>query len=197
MKKITVFFSLFLIVIICTLCLYAEFSFRDISAGVVRLHVLANSNTEEDQKLKLKVRDCILEQARTLLANVGNKGDSMAILEAVNLKESKVVDVYLPEAWDYLPNGEYGIIAVVGINKQEVVCRRGKSRLDRRPHHGQLLVARGVGRKYRQFYIIHTAKITKGSPNGNPFCRKNEIPPFFSIPRGAKRPSPPFLKGRV
>lgn len=37
--------------------------------------------------------------------------DSMAILEAVNLKESKVVDVYLPEAWDYLPNGEYGIIA--------------------------------------------------------------------------------------
>ena len=80
MKKITVFFSLFLIVIICTLCLYAEFSFRDISAGVVRLHVLANSNTEEDQKLKLKVRDCILEQARTLLANAGNKGDSMAIL---------------------------------------------------------------------------------------------------------------------
>ena len=37
--------------------------------------------------------------------------DSMAILEAVNLKESKVVDVYLPKEWGTLPNGEYGIIA--------------------------------------------------------------------------------------
>ena len=31
---------------------------------VVRLHVLANSDSEEDQALKLKVRDAVLEQAR-------------------------------------------------------------------------------------------------------------------------------------
>ena len=36
--------------------------------------------------------------------------DSMAILEAVNLKESKVVDVYVPEEWGTLPNGEWGIL---------------------------------------------------------------------------------------
>lgn len=37
--------------------------------------------------------------------------DSMAILEAVNLKESKVVDVYVPEVWGTLPNGEWGQIS--------------------------------------------------------------------------------------
>lgn len=37
--------------------------------------------------------------------------DSMAILEAVNLKESKVVDVYMPEQWGTLPNGEWGVIS--------------------------------------------------------------------------------------
>ena len=36
--------------------------------------------------------------------------DSMAILEAVNLKESKVVEVYMSEQWGTLPNGEWGII---------------------------------------------------------------------------------------
>lgn len=37
--------------------------------------------------------------------------DNMAILEAVNLKEVKVVDVFIPQQWGTLPNGEWGIIA--------------------------------------------------------------------------------------
>ena len=37
--------------------------------------------------------------------------DNMAILEAVNLKESKVVDVYIPEQWGTLANGEWGIVS--------------------------------------------------------------------------------------
>ena len=32
--------------------------------NIVRLHVLANSNTEEDQNVKLKVRDAVLREAR-------------------------------------------------------------------------------------------------------------------------------------
>ena len=37
--------------------------------------------------------------------------DSMAILEAVNLKEVKVVDVYKEAEWGTLPNGDYGQIS--------------------------------------------------------------------------------------
>ena len=36
---------------------------------VVRLHVLANSDSEEDQALKYQVRDALLEQAGELFAN--------------------------------------------------------------------------------------------------------------------------------
>ena len=37
---------------------------EDISGGIVRLHIIANSNTDEDQTVKLKVRDKIIEYAK-------------------------------------------------------------------------------------------------------------------------------------
>ena len=40
---------------------------------VVRLHVLANSDSEADQALKLKVRDTVLDRAEALLAQAGEK----------------------------------------------------------------------------------------------------------------------------
>jgi len=39
----------------------------ELSGSVIRLHVLANSDSDEDQALKLKVRDRILEEASSLL----------------------------------------------------------------------------------------------------------------------------------
>lgn len=46
--------------------------------------------------------------------------DSMAILEAVNLKESKVVDVYVQEEWGTLPNGEWGIVSEAA-NRDDII----------------------------------------------------------------------------
>ncbi|MBQ5834085.1 MAG: stage II sporulation protein R, partial [Clostridia bacterium] len=37
--------------------------------SVVRLHVLANSDSEEDQSLKLEVRDAVLEYTAPLLSD--------------------------------------------------------------------------------------------------------------------------------
>lgn len=39
-----------------------------ISGAVLRLHVIANSDSETDQQIKLAVRDALLEKARTLAA---------------------------------------------------------------------------------------------------------------------------------
>ena len=39
----------------------------ELADKVVRLHVLANSDSEEDQALKLRVRDAVLEQATAIL----------------------------------------------------------------------------------------------------------------------------------
>ena len=49
--------------------------------NVVRLHVLANSDSEEDQALKLKVRDAILEETAPLLADCQGREEACRILE--------------------------------------------------------------------------------------------------------------------
>lgn len=48
--------------------------------NVIRLHVLANSDGEEDQALKLTVRDAVLEKTKTLLENVDSREQAEAVL---------------------------------------------------------------------------------------------------------------------
>lgn len=47
---------------------------------VVRLHVLAHSDTEDDQALKLLVRDAVLDQATTLLQGVTTQDQAVTLL---------------------------------------------------------------------------------------------------------------------
>ncbi len=50
----------------------------EIYTGVLRLHVLANSDSEEDQALKLKVRDAILDASAPLLEDCSSRDDAIA-----------------------------------------------------------------------------------------------------------------------
>ena len=50
--------------------------------NVLRLHILANSDSEEDQALKLKVRDQILATLKPLLENAEDRSSSEAIVRA-------------------------------------------------------------------------------------------------------------------
>ena len=65
---ITLTFLLFLYTTICAVS-YAEAVSIDISKSVFRLHVLANSNSDEDQALKYKVRDNLLEYMNNICSN--------------------------------------------------------------------------------------------------------------------------------
>jgi stage II sporulation protein R len=51
-----------------------------LSEKVVRLHVLANSDAEEDQALKLEVRDAILSHAEPLLEDTADRNEAEAVL---------------------------------------------------------------------------------------------------------------------
>ena len=51
-----------------------------LAGQVLRLHVVANSDTQEDQVLKLQVRDAVLEQANLLLEDVTDRGEAEAVL---------------------------------------------------------------------------------------------------------------------
>ncbi len=49
--------------------------------SVIRLHVLANSDNEEDQALKLKVRDDVLAHTEKLIGNASSRDEAEAILQ--------------------------------------------------------------------------------------------------------------------
>lgn len=53
-----------------------------LAARVVRLHVIAASDTEEDQAVKLRVRDAVLSQAEPWLEGVQTPGEAEEILRA-------------------------------------------------------------------------------------------------------------------
>jgi len=53
---------------------------EDLADRVVRLHVLANSDSEEDQALKLLVRDVVLERAESILEGTRNRSEAESLL---------------------------------------------------------------------------------------------------------------------
>ena len=53
---------------------------ESLSEKVVRLHVLANSDAEEDQALKLDVRDAVLKYAEPLLEGAADRNEAEAVL---------------------------------------------------------------------------------------------------------------------
>ncbi len=55
----------FLIAIIFSICGFAE-TCKDVRSDVLRLHVIANSDDEADQSLKLKVRDAVLHAGKNV-----------------------------------------------------------------------------------------------------------------------------------
>ena len=62
-----------------------EASCQEIRKDVFRLHILANSDTDKDQNLKLKVRDAVLEYTENLYKNSNTKEEA-EILTSKNLQ---------------------------------------------------------------------------------------------------------------
>lgn len=54
---------------------------NDLRDGVLRLHILANSDSKEDQALKLKVRDSILNVSNGLFENQNTKAEAIEVTQ--------------------------------------------------------------------------------------------------------------------
>ena len=79
-KRFTIlFFLLFIYVLICTTS-YTNAVCKDISDSVFRLHVIANSNSSEDQNLKYLVRDNILKYMNSITKDVNDKNEIIEIV---------------------------------------------------------------------------------------------------------------------
>ncbi len=97
-------YSLFLIILLCIYILVCAISYvdavsTDIENSVFRLHVIANSNTEEDQNLKYIVRDNLIEYMNTLVEDFSSKED------VINIANSHKDDFYSIAKQTILDNG--------------------------------------------------------------------------------------------
>lgn len=107
---------------------------NEVRSETLRLHIIANSDTDYDQELKLKVRDAILEATGELFAEVSGKTEAVAAAEyssddiktiAENVIKSEGYDyevqVEVTEMWfetrSYegftLPAGDYDAVRIV------------------------------------------------------------------------------------
>lgn len=69
---------------------------------VVRLHVLANSDSEEDQALKLRVRDVVLERATDILEQSADRREAESRLRGQLLELERIAAAEIAaEGYDY------------------------------------------------------------------------------------------------
>lgn len=85
---------LFLLGLFSVLPIHGE---EEIYESVVRLHVLANSDSEQDQALKLKVRDEVLAVAEPLLKGCRSRDEAIEILQANTHKLEQAAQAVVQE----------------------------------------------------------------------------------------------------
>lgn len=74
----------------------------ELADKVVRLHVLANSDSEEDQALKLQVRDAVLDRAEALLAQTVSREEAEGKLRGQLLEFERLAEAVVRDSgYDY------------------------------------------------------------------------------------------------
>ena len=110
MKKLELALLLGLAASICCSSLAKTADSRSkLEENVLRLHVLANSDSIDDQALKLKVRDKVLAYAGELLTRPGESLEAVEEIITEHLEELEKVaaDSVREEGYDY-PAGKAG-----------------------------------------------------------------------------------------
>ena len=131
-KKIIIV-CLILAVILLPLSIYSYASEKRELENFVRFHIRANSDSEEDQSLKLSVRDEVLKKTTSLLSDCNSKESAKNILnenldEIINIANdvikqkgfSYTVSAYIDNEWFdkkdydgfYLPEGNYDALII-------------------------------------------------------------------------------------
>ena len=96
-------------IFIAFVCVFSVFSFsgcsQSKSENVVRIHIRANSNEAEDQRIKLKVRDNIIDYITPLIASCKDAKEVKNVLKNNLSTFNSVADEVLSEnGFDYIAN---------------------------------------------------------------------------------------------
>lgn len=109
MKKSVLILLSTLLLLIALLSILPVHSESLIYDEVLRLHVIANSDSDADQELKLLVRDAILEETQKILKNVKSREEAEKIIsENSALLESIALETVRKNQFDYPVTLELG-----------------------------------------------------------------------------------------
>ena len=101
-------FLLFIYTSICAIS-YAQNVSTDIANSVFRLHVIANSDTSQDQDLKYKVRDNLLKYMNEICANCVTKQEAIDLVNKNKNKFGQIAeDTIKEEGYSYNVNIRIG-----------------------------------------------------------------------------------------
>lgn len=108
-KNSLIILILFTIFFIINAYSYATSVSCSLSDNIFRLHILANSDSEEDQALKLKVRDRIIEYMETLAYNISDKAEVIELSKAHEAYFKQIAENVIREnGYNYPINIEFG-----------------------------------------------------------------------------------------
>ena len=150
MKKISFLFNHFYLnqIFILTLLLllftfvsahsYAISVSSNLSNGVFRLHVIANSDSDEDQALKLKVRDALINYMNSISSNCSTKEEAINLAlehqdDFKNIAKQTILengynyDVKININNFYFPTKNYGDISLPAGNYDALRVEIGKA----------------------------------------------------------------------
>lgn len=101
-------FLLFIYTTVCAIS-YAQNISTDIANSVFRLHVIANSDSQEDQNLKYIVRDNLLKYMNELCVNCKSKEEAINLVnENKNQFKTIALDTIREQGYDYDVNINVG-----------------------------------------------------------------------------------------
>ncbi len=107
--RIFVILTLLSIFILISAISYVDAVSNNIADSVFRLHVIANSDSEEDQKLKLKVRDELLSYMNIISKDSTNKQEAMKIANEHKKELTQIAEKVIKEnGYDYTVNIQVG-----------------------------------------------------------------------------------------
>lgn len=135
------FFALFLtLTLLFTIVLsYARSLGADIANAVVRLHIVANSNSDADQKLKLQIRDRILRDTAHIFNRTDNSGQALDLARKSSgfikeIAEDEIrrlgfdYNVTISVGETFFPTKVYGDIALPSGKYNAVTIRIGQAK---------------------------------------------------------------------
>lgn len=138
LKNLIILLILFCMFFAVTAYSYATNVSYGLSENIFRLHILANSDSKEDQDLKLKVRDGIIAYMENLTSNISNKeevieisnkhtDDFKKIAEQIIHENGYNYDVNIEIGNFYFPTKHYGNISLPAGNYDALKIEIGKA----------------------------------------------------------------------